>query len=115
MPRRTFAAVACTAALCGALAPAHAGPITSVAFSGSETVIDFNGFPVGAGTPPTGPFTVGGVTFTESSTGSGAPGWRTLDFGDAHHQVLTDNAGISHIFVDLSTAYERIGLETAIG
>lgn len=83
-------------------------------FSGSETLIDFDGFPA----PPVGPFTIGDVTFTEASTGSGGPGWRVLaiDFvGTPSGDILTDNAGITDITIDFATPQDRAGMFIGVG
>jgi len=81
-------------------------------FSGSETVIGFESLP---GVPPPGPFSIGDVTFSEFSSGSGSPGWRllTLSFGPPIPQ-LTDNAGISLIRLDFSSSVNRVGMVVGI-
>ena len=93
---------------------ASAGPITIGDFSGLETVLDFETVP--ALTPPVGPFSIGGVTFSEFSTGTGGPGWRLLvSQMDPGSRVLTDNAGISEIFIDFAVPQARVGLDVGIG
>lgn len=93
---------------------ANAGPISIGAFSGGETVLDFETVP--AAVPPPGPFSIGIATFSENSTGSGAPGWRLLDgFMDPASRILTDNAGISDIVIDFSAPQLRVGLDVGIG
>ena len=72
---------------------------------------DFEGMNV----PPTGPFTLGDATFSESSTGSGGPGWRILGGFFNGTNTLTDNAGISDITIDFDTAMGAAGLLVGIG
>jgi len=85
---------------------AFAGAITEADFSASHTTVDV----LGAGTPATGPFSYQGLTFSESSTGSGGPGWRNLG-----SLGITDNAGISNISIALNSSYTRVGLDVHIG
>lgn len=92
---------------------AFAGPIGMGSFSGGETVIDFEIAPVSA--PGAGAFSLGDVTFSESSTGSGGPGWRLISVMDPVSRVLTDNAGISNIILDFSNPYQLVGLDVGIG
>jgi len=81
-------------------------------FSGSETVIGFESL---LGVPPPGPFSIGDVTFSEFSTGSGAPGWRLLNgFLGTPNPQLTDNAGISLIRLDFSSSVNRVGMVVGI-
>ena len=96
-------------------APAKASLIGVGGFSGSATVITFS--ELGGVTPPQGPFSIGSVTFSEASTGSGNPGWRLLSnsLGGSTSPFLTDNAGISDIRVDFTTAVNRAGLVVGIG
>jgi len=97
----------------GDTAPAF--PIDIIDFSGSETVIGFETLP---STPPPGPFSIGDVTFSEFSTGSGGPGWRLATgtglFGTPDPQ-LTDNAGISLIRLDFSSPVNRVGMIVGVG
>ncbi|MBW8897365.1 MAG: PEP-CTERM sorting domain-containing protein [Massilia sp.] len=86
---------------------ATAGQIALSDLSGSETVVNMSSAPT-----DTGSFTFEGLTFSESSTGSGGPGWRNLagwGYG------FTDNAGISDITVSLGGAYSQAGLDVYIG
>lgn len=104
------------AVVCGAffVAGANADRIGLGDFSGGEDVIDFTGFPA----PPVGPFALGGVTFSENSTGSGGPGWRILNIdlnGDPMSPILTDNAGISEITLDFDTPQIRAGFFAGVG
>ena len=81
-------------------------------FSGSETVIGFESLP---GVPSPGPFSIGDVTFSEFSTGSGAPGWRLLTgFLGTPDPQLTDNAVISLIRLDFSSSVNRVGMVVGI-
>jgi len=88
---------------------ASAIPIDIGDFSGGETVIGFDSL-LGV-VPSPGPFSIGDVTFSEFSTGAGAPGWRlvTVIFGTPNPQ-LADNAGISLIRLDFSSPVNRVGL-----
>jgi len=91
---------------------APAVPIDVGDFSGGETVIGFETLP---GVPPPGPFSIGDVTFSEFSSGSGAPGWRLLTgFLGTPDPQLTDNAGISLIRLDFSTPVDRVGMVVGI-
>ena len=95
-------------------AQGEAIPIGPGAFSGNETVIDFDSVPVSV--PPPGPFSIGPVTFSESSTGSGGPGWRLLSgFFVPGSRALTDNAGISNIVIDFMNPVQRVGLDVGVG
>lgn len=110
----TKLAALAAAALLAWSAQAAAGAITAAAFSGSETIIDFNTVP--AARPPVGPFSIGDATFSESSTGVGSPGWHLLDgFFVPGSRALTDNHGISDIVIDFGTSYQRVGLDVGIG
>ena len=81
-------------------------------FSGGETVEDFTS--LGGIAPPDGPFTLGNLTFSEATTGSGnAPGWRILSLGTP--QMLTDDGGSTRITIDLGTPQQRVGLDVGIG
>lgn len=96
-----------------AVQQASATPITVGDFSSNASVIDFNGFAVA---PSTGPFTIGNVTFSETSTGSGGPGWRLITgYMDPTGKFLTDNAGISNFVIDFATPVLRAGLNVGIG
>ena len=104
-------------ALAFALGPAKfaaAEIITISGFSGSEAVITFDEL---AGTPAIGPFSIGAVTFTEASTGSGGPGWKLLPFGFAGSTApsLADNAGNSLITLAFSIPVNRVGLVVGVG
>lgn len=89
------------------ISTASAGQISLSDLSGSETVVNMGGAPT-----DTGSFTFEGLTFSESSTGSGGPGWRDLTgFGYG----FTDNAGISDITISLGGAYSQAGLDVYIG
>lgn len=111
---KNFAQSLLLAGLVAASASVVAGPIALSGFSGSETVIDFAAL---GGAPATGPFTLGVATFSESSTGSGGPGWRWLSPGTSGNTswLLTDNAGISDITVDFASSYDRVGFYVAVG
>ncbi len=86
---------------------AQAAPVTQLAFDGSQTVVNMAHAPT-----VTGPFTYQGLSFSESSTGSGQPGWRDLTgFGLG----FSDNAGISNITIDLNGSYTIVGLDVHIG
>ncbi|GAA0854078.1 PEP-CTERM sorting domain-containing protein [Aliiglaciecola litoralis] len=87
--------------------PLHAGPILLGAFSGGESIETFTNLTA----PAPGAFTLGNNTFSENSTGSGGPGWRVIFASD----VLTDNAGITDITIDLATAFSRVGMDVWIG
>lgn len=87
---------------------ATAGVITIGDFSGSETVIDFESL---GSAPATGPFSIGSVTFSESSSGTGGPGWRLLSNIEGFvGNFLTDNAGISLIQLDFAAPQLRAGV-----
>ena len=86
---------------------ATAGQISLSDFSGSETVVNMSGAPT-----DTGHFTFDGLTFSESSTGSGGPGWRDLT---GWGYGFTDNAGVSDISISLGGAYNQAGLDVYIG
>ena len=89
-------------------------PIGVSDFSGGENLIDFESDPASA--PAAGSFTIGDVTFSESSSGTGKSGWRLLDsLMDPASRILTDDAGISDITLDFATAYDRVGLDVGIG
>jgi len=87
-----------------------------VIFSGSETVIGFES--LGGVVPPPGPFSIGDVTFSEFSSGTGVPGWNLITalglFGTPDPQ-LADTAGISFIRIDFSTTVNRVGLIAGLG
>jgi hypothetical protein len=87
---------------------ANAGLITVAEFSGSESVIDFNGFAA----PASGAFSINDVTFSEASSGSGVAGWRNFNAWDG--TGLQDNAGTSDITLDFLTPYTRVGLDVGI-
>lgn len=87
----------------------QAGPILLGDFSGGESIETFD-----ISTPAVGPFTLGNNTFSETSSGTGGPGWRILGLGSTA-PILTDNAGISDITIDFSTAFSRVGLDVFIG
>lgn len=89
------------------ISTATAGQISLSDFSGSETVVNMSGAPT-----DTGSFTFQGLTFSESSTGSGVPGWRNLT-GAGYG--FTDSAGISDITISLGGAYNQAGLDVYIG
>ncbi|MCW5936403.1 MAG: PEP-CTERM sorting domain-containing protein [Fimbriimonadaceae bacterium] len=75
---------------------------------------DFESRPPSA--PPTGPFVLDEVTYSEASTGSGGPGWRLISVFPAQFgRQLTDNAGISNITLSFSTAMAKVGLNVGIG
>jgi len=97
-----------TAALVAASQAAMAGAIVAADFTGAQTVVSLDG----AGNPPVGAFSFGGLTFSESSTGSGGPGWRNLT---PYGYGFTDNAGISNITIDLGASYTKAGLDVGIG
>lgn len=106
------AAGACLFTLLGGAHVAEAGPIPIGGFSGSETVIDFEGF---VSALATGPFVEQGVTFSEASTGTGEPGWRLLTgLFSGGDNIVTDNAGISDFTLDFATAFQCIGLDVGI-
>jgi len=66
--------------------------------------------------PPPGAFSLGQATFSEASTGSGGPGWRLLGgIWAGQGRILTDNAGISDIRVNFSTAMRKAGMLVGIG
>ena len=96
---------------------ANASAINIWNFSGNETVIDFES--LGGVAPEPGPFSIGPVTFSESSTGSGtsSPGWRVLNTNllGTDSDILTDNSGQSNIVLDFSTPVTRAGLVVGIG
>lgn len=79
-------------------------------FSGSENIEDFSSL---GSAPPAGPFTLGDLTFSESSSGSGGTGWRLLSCCSTPipTDVLTDDAGISNILINFATSYLRVGLD----
>lgn len=64
--------------------------------------------------PPPGPFTLGSVTFSESSTGSGGPGWRLISVWAGFGRQLTDNAGISKITLAFNTPMFKVGMDVGI-
>ena len=82
---------------------AHAGPIGLNAFSGGEFVEDFASLSTA---PAPGAFSLGDLTFSEASTGSGRPGWRLRD-----DKTLTDSSGISNITIDFGSFFNRVGLD----
>jgi PEP-CTERM motif len=86
---------------------ANAGLIGVAGFSGSESVIDFNGFIA----PAPGAFVLDDITFSEAST-DGNSGWRNVIAWDG--TGLQDDAGTSDITLDLLTPYTRVGLEVGI-
>ncbi len=94
--------------------PLVAGVVTLQDFAATDKRIDFA---VLDSTPPAGPFSIGPVTFSESSTGTGSPGWRlsSTNLDDAEGQSLRDNAAISNIQVEFATAVSRAGLLVGIG
>ncbi len=96
--------------LFGATCFANAGIVAISDFSGSESVEDFSSL---GSAPGAGAFSLGDLTFSESSYGTGGPGWRLLSCCSTPipDNVLTDNAGISNIFIDFSTLYTRVGLD----
>lgn len=100
--------------LFAAAAVASAGPVALSGFSGSESVINFAAL---GGAPATGSFTLGVATFTESSTGTGGPGWRYFNTGVSGNTspMLGDSAGISNIAIDFATSYDRVGFYVAVG
>jgi hypothetical protein len=74
---------------------------------------DFDTLPPSA--PPPGPFSLGIATFSESSTGTGGPGWRLITVWPGLGRQLTDNAGISNILVSFSAPQLRVGMNVGIG
>ena len=111
---KTFARTLLLAGLVAASASAFANSIALSDFSGSESVIDFGAL---GGTPATGPFTLDGATFSESSTGSGQAGWRYFGPGVSGNTdaMLGDNAGTSHFTINFATSYDRVGFYVAVG
>jgi hypothetical protein len=87
---------------------AIANQIAQADFSGSQTVVNLAGFAA----PAAGPFTYQNLTFSESSTGSGGPGWRNLV---PYGLGFTDNAGISNINIALNSVFSKVGLDIFIG
>jgi hypothetical protein len=115
MRRTVLAMVAALVLLLGGVGRARADTflISQSGFSGNQSVIDFTGL---SSTPPAGPFTIGSVTFSESSTGNGGPGWRLLTGGgNTTGNWLTDNAGISDINLAFASPENRVGLFVCIG
>lgn len=106
---KLFAGVAAALALILSPASSYAAAILLSGFSGGEAIQTFN-----ISTPATGPFTLGNNTFSEASSGSGGPGWRILSLGGSP-PILTDNAGISDITINLATAFARVGMDVYIG
>ena len=86
-----------------AFSSAHSGQIGIDAFSGSESIEDFSslGF-----APGPGPFSFGGMTFSEASSGGGGPGWRLIG-----NKTLSDNDSLSKITIDFDNPFSRIGLD----
>ena len=105
-----YIGVAVAAVIAFGASGVHAAQIGSGGFSGGESVEDFSG--LGAAPAP-GPFTLGQLTFSEASSGTGGPGWRLLNLGTPN--MLTDNAGISSITIDFASSFQRIGLDVGIG
>ena len=93
---------------------ANANVIPFGGFSGSEFVEDFESL---GSAPATGPFTLGNLTFSEQSTGSGGPGWGLpSNLWVPGSQILTDNAGKSNFMVDFPfPGALRVGLDFGIG
>src|SRR5689334_7820877 len=85
------------------------GAITVTSANAKTTVV------LAADVPSSGSFTAGAVVFHETSTGSGVPGFRVLSLGGQIGSELTDSAGVSDILLHFPTAYERVGLDVAIG
>jgi hypothetical protein len=85
------------------MASAVAGEITVSSFTAAQTLVNMNN--VGAAA---GDFSYGGINFSNTSSGSGGPGWRNLT---QFNLGYTDNAGISHIVLDLDNAYGKVGLD----
>lgn len=92
----------------------NAGMVTLADFSGGESIEDFSSLDEA---PATGDFSLGDLTFSESSYGTGGPGWRLLSCCSTPvpDKVLTDNAGITSMMIDFATAYSRIGLDVFFG
>lgn len=82
---------------------AHAGPIGMFSFSGAESIESFGSL---GSAPAPGAFSIGDLTFSESSTGVGRPGWLLRD-----DSVLTDRSGITNITIDFASFYNRVGLD----
>ena len=82
---------------------ALAGEIAISDFTSAQTVINMNGV-----VAPSSSFSFGGVGFSNTSSGSGGPGWRNLT---AFGLGFTDNAGITHINLDLGNSYTKAGLD----
>ncbi|MES2019099.1 MAG: PEP-CTERM sorting domain-containing protein [Pseudomonadota bacterium] len=88
------------------MASAVAGEILVSDFSGAQVVVNMNA--VGA---PAGDFTYAGIDFSNTSSGSGSPGWRNLT---QYNLGYTDNAGISDITLNLNNVYTKVGLDLYI-
>lgn len=81
-----------------------AGPITSIAVLPNGSLETFNSL---TRAPAPGEFTLGDLTFSEQSTGTGPGGWRLIPNG----KVLADFKGISNITIDFNASVNRVGLE----
>jgi hypothetical protein len=85
------------------MASAVAGEISVSAFTSAQTLVNMN-----AQSAQAGDFSYSGINFSNSSYGSGSPGWRNLT---QFNLGYTDNAGISDIVLDLDNAYGKVGLD----
>lgn len=99
---------------------AFVGALALVQVAGAQQINDPNqitlrhNFETG-NVPPPGPFTLGNATFSESSTGTGGPGWRYISVWSGFGRQLTDNAGISDIRINFDTAMMKVGMDVGIG
>lgn len=104
---RNFAAAALCAAL-GFASPAGAAAISLAGFSGTETVVNFNGLGNAQVFSPT--FSVGGVTFTNNSNFGGIQYWQPNAFGIGGSVALGQSSEMTDITVNLGTAWQRVGI-----
>jgi len=108
---RVSAAIAAFGAAAAVCSVAEAGQIFD------PTLItlrhDFETDPPSA--PPPGPFTLGSVTFSETSSGTGGPGWRLISVWPGFGRQLTDNAAISDILLEFDEPMLRAGFDVGIG
>jgi hypothetical protein len=84
------------------MASAVAGEIAVSDFTVAQTVVNMD-----AVVAPTGNFSFGGINFSNTSGGSGSPGWRNLT---EYNLGFTDNSGNTNIVLELNNAYGKVGL-----
>ena len=102
-----FAAAALCASL-GFASSAGAAAISLADFSGTESVVTFNGLSNAQVVSPT--FSFAGVTFTNNSNFGGLQYWQPNAFGIGGTVALGQSSEVTDITVNLGTAWQRVGI-----